>query len=418
MTPMTGKTIFHAPPLVRREAAGLPLLLDPESPKWATVEPRRGISCFGRTRRPAYLRSLWLLIGIGAAALSTPVLAIHQGDEPVGRGPFRIRNQFPFGLLFLGHAADDAHGLEPGNFELNVNFTWSNTFVGNDSLRADRPVGMNGGPLTQSEFDAFAAAHPDQAAFFFDGEILRSSFNFYFGINDHLQVGVEAPYLTERGGVLDGSIENFHKNFGLTNAGRDNFPQDAFQYALTAGGEGLFQGDAPAGSGLGDITVRIKSKILKDRGRQPALAIAAAYKFPTGDVEQFRGSGHPDYGVNLLLSKRVSRRGFVYGNAGYVRAGDWALLPGLEISDIYSFLLGYEHFTSSRISWVGHVLVSSSPFRKAAGGDLGGLSYEATAGFKYDLNRWVEIAFSFTENFIEFDNSPDIGPHVGVVCLF
>ncbi len=40
MTPITEKTVFYAPPLVRFGAAGLPLLLDPESPNWAAVEPR------------------------------------------------------------------------------------------------------------------------------------------------------------------------------------------------------------------------------------------------------------------------------------------------------------------------------------------------------------------------------------------
>src|SRR5712692_7505820 len=40
MIPITQDTIFHTPTLVRHEAAGLPLLLDPESPNWAAVEPR------------------------------------------------------------------------------------------------------------------------------------------------------------------------------------------------------------------------------------------------------------------------------------------------------------------------------------------------------------------------------------------
>jgi MoaA/NifB/PqqE/SkfB family radical SAM enzyme/SAM-dependent methyltransferase len=40
MIPMTEKTIFHAPPLVRYEMAGLPLFLDAGAPNWAAVEPR------------------------------------------------------------------------------------------------------------------------------------------------------------------------------------------------------------------------------------------------------------------------------------------------------------------------------------------------------------------------------------------
>jgi len=40
MTPITEKTIFHAPCFARFEAAGLPLLVVPEDPTWAAVEPR------------------------------------------------------------------------------------------------------------------------------------------------------------------------------------------------------------------------------------------------------------------------------------------------------------------------------------------------------------------------------------------
>src|SRR2546426_7767580 len=40
MTPITEKMVFHTPSLVRYEAAGLPLFLDPESPNWVSLEPR------------------------------------------------------------------------------------------------------------------------------------------------------------------------------------------------------------------------------------------------------------------------------------------------------------------------------------------------------------------------------------------
>ncbi len=364
-------------------------------------------------------RSLSLaLLALGSVCASPQALAIHAGDEPVGRGPFRIRNQFPFSLQFLGHIADDAHGLEPGNFEVNVNVTWANTFVGNARLRRDRPAGREDMPLGEQEFQDFVAANPDRAAFFFDGEIVRTSLNLYYGFHDRFQLGVEVPFLSMGGGELDGFIQNFHDNFGFSNAGRDAFPRDSFQYALSAGGNTTLSSERPDGLGLGDITLRAKIKLLKEVKGHPALALAVAYKLPTGDVDEFLGSGHPDYGVNALLSKAVSRRGYIYGNLGYVRLGDWALLPDLETSDIYSFLAGYEHATTARLSLVGQVLVSSSPFREVAGEDLGGMSYEATAGIKYDFHPSVEFVFSFTENFLNFDSSPDIGPHFGLVCLF
>lgn len=76
MTPITDGTIFNAPPFVRFEAAGTPLLLDPEAPNWAAVEPR----------------GVWILERLDGAA-------------PVGR-------------LVADYAA--AHGLETGKAWLHV----------------------------------------------------------------------------------------------------------------------------------------------------------------------------------------------------------------------------------------------------------------------------------------------------------
>ncbi len=76
MTPITEKTVFHAPALVRYEAAGLPLFLDPESPNWAAVEPR--------------------------------------GAEVLGR----VDGATPVGAIVAGYAA--GHGLEAGKAWLHV----------------------------------------------------------------------------------------------------------------------------------------------------------------------------------------------------------------------------------------------------------------------------------------------------------
>src|SRR2546425_1147390 len=76
MTPITEKTVFHTPSLVRYEAAGLPLFLDPESPNWAAVEPR-----------------------------GSELLARADGATPTGR-------------IVADYAA--AHGLEAGKAWLHV----------------------------------------------------------------------------------------------------------------------------------------------------------------------------------------------------------------------------------------------------------------------------------------------------------
>ncbi len=350
-----------------------------------------------------------------AAALGAPTFALEIADEQDWRGPFRVRSQFPFTLMFLAHTADEARVVSPGELMVDASFDWSNTFVGSQGLRRGRKGGLAPQPLSEEEFDDFVASTSGREAFFFDGEVLRTSLNVSYGLSERLQVGVEVPFLAHGNGYLDGLIQDFHDGVGVGNAGRESFPRDNFQYALAVDGQRVFRDEAESGIGIGDTTLQAKVGLLGGRGASSTLAIALASKLPTGSVESFRGSGHADHGVNVLLSSRMSRRGRMHVNAGYVWIGDWGLLPGLKTSNVYSALAAYEHLTTPRLSLVGQVQGSSSIFRWASGEDLAAPAYEATAGFKYGVRRDVDLTFSFTENFARYGSSPDIGFSVRIV---
>lgn len=108
----------------------------------------------------------------------------------------------------------------------------------------------------------------------------------------------------------------------------------------------------------------------------------------------------------------------MYANAGYTHLGGWALVPSLEMADVYSAAVAYEIFWGERTSVVGQILATSSPFRKATDSDLAASRYEVSVGFKRDLTPHIEFVGSLTENVVELNNSLDIGYHVGLVCLF
>lgn len=359
---------------------------------------------------------LWIVTLCGA--LQPPPLAADEAGTPAGRGPLRSRSQFPFALLFLGHAAEDPRSLARGAFELEADLAWSNTFVGNSGLRLRRAPGLAGEPLSESEFDAFVASHPEDAAFFLDGEVLRGAFRLSYGVHERVQVGAEVTLLRLGGDGLDGIIQNFHGNFGISDAGRGQYPHGSFQYALALEGGRAFQPAAEERFNVGDVTLGAKIRLVEDDRGLPAVALALAYKLPTGDPEDLAGSGHPDYGFNLLLARSVGSRARVYGNLGFVRAGDWALLPGLEIDDVYSALVGLEVLAGPRLSLVGQLHASSSPFRRSSGADLGGPSYETLAGLKVDLEPGLQLVFGVSENVISFDNSTDVASYFGLTWTF
>ena len=112
-----------------------------------------------------------------------------------------------------------------------------------------------------------------------------ADFELDYGLLDGLEIGVEAPWLTV---------------FNAT-------------------------GTIPARpSGIGDTNFSVKYNFLKERehSRRPALAIAANFEIPTGNVNKGLGSGLSDFYMNGVLQKRVTRVTTVRLNGGILFSGN------------------------------------------------------------------------------------------------
>jgi hypothetical protein len=79
---------------------------------------------------------------------------------------------------------------------------------------------------------------------------------------------------------------------------------------------------SPGVYGIGDTNFGVKYHFLEERGRSPALAVAAYIETPTGDPNNGLGSGLVDTWIYAIVQKTVAPAWIVRLNGGYLFTGN------------------------------------------------------------------------------------------------
>ena len=356
-------------------------------------------------RSEALVARGWLLGLLLLAASGTQRAA--DATAPREQGPFTERNQFPFNLLFLAFPARGGAVLPKGSMELVVAEDYANTFSGSEVFTFISPPERI--RLTPSSVDAAQAADPGQDLFFVDTEQSRTSVSCRWGATRWIEVDLEIPFLSYRGGFLDSVIEGYHDSVGLGNGSREFYDQDIVQMVLTLGTDRYFADRSPSTFRLGDMALVGRFAILDvPRG---AAAVSVGLKIPTGDPERLGGSGSLDEGLEVEGTLRSGRQR-VHLSAGWVHTGNWDLFPDFRPADLWSFGASYEYARNARLSWIGQLQTQSSVFRghEDADASLADTSTEFLAGARWEgaAGRWFFQA-AFIENLFNQNNGVDIG---------
>jgi hypothetical protein len=133
-------------------------------------------------------------------------------------------------------------------------------------------------------------------------------------------------------------------------------------------------------NGLADTEAKLKYRWMDEKEWTPALATAAKLKIPTASETKGLGSGKPDFGINMIATKNLSKRLVLHLNVGYTFIGDgesnkelnyslaaqyaltdrWALvgeffgtnnLNGMTGDDPFSGLLGTYYLITESLIW-------------------------------------------------------------------
>ena len=89
--------------------------------------------------------------------------------------------------------------------------------------------------------------------------------------------------------------------------------------------------------GLGDIIVRGRYYVLDERAWYPTIALRAHVKAPTASEEKGLGTGRPDEGVGVEVSRTIGRGLMAMVDGGYTVIGD---RPGFDLRNTWWYDVG------------------------------------------------------------------------------
>ena len=154
---------------------------------------------------------------------------------------------------------------------------------------------------TAASMSAMVSSHSTDEVFgdeslTLDGETTRLELGFRYGLTERLEIGLRIPYVWHETGTLDSLVEDFHKAFGLPNGKRDNREKDLLEFSYRDATGELFDYQSRS-DGFGDARL-IAGYRLTD-GANHTAALRLGVKLPTGDSDEFHGSGGTDLSVGI-----------------------------------------------------------------------------------------------------------------------
>lgn len=254
-------------------------------------------------------RTVFALLAAGflcAAPMSRAAWAQESTAPSTGpkiRGPLPLRDNEAINSLFLLPLPADASVLGKGKGRIDFNVNLVNNFL----------------ILPQVDY-------------YTDFEDQRYTLSYSRGLGDDQEVSIFVPYVDRGGGILDGLINGWHKNFHMFGGGRAGFPNDQVVFRVYDAESGKFVVNTINGtSGLGDITLEYRRALTsgepgRDRSgavdpRHVSLTARALVKLPTGSSSKLLGSGATDVGLGIIASAKPFRRVAFHGNLSLVWNG-------------------------------------------------------------------------------------------------
>jgi hypothetical protein len=142
-------------------------------------------------------------------------------------------------------------------------------------------------------------------------------------------------------------------------------------------------------NGLGDTELKLKYRLLDEKGWIPAFAISGKLKIPTASKSKGLGSGKTDFGIITIVTKTLSKRLVLHLNLGYTFIGEHRADNEFNYSGAVQFIL------SDQWAWVGEI-IGVNHFNGRKGDDpfsgLLGTQYLITESIVWDAG--VEIGMN------------------------
>ena len=300
-------------------------------------------------------RVRWTLAGL------TAVMCLHPGQAAAeGFGPFPVRNFNPLQQLVLNMPGDRATVLSPRELDVRL------------ELAETAAIYNENGPNATA-----------QVKF----ETLRNGLFLRYGVAPRVEVGLEVPVLYRYTGFMGGMIEAVERATTGLSPARAALNNVNYVYTITRSGQPLVSGTKGA-LGLGDSTVLVKYQALLETSYLPAVSLRTAVKLPTGDQDEYFGSGSPDFGLGIALEKALGSRWVFHGNFnGVFPTGR---IAGLPLHPTVTGIAAVEYLWSEDLALTLQFDYYTTPFRHVGLEVFDKGVSEIVAGFSYRFaQHWL-----------------------------
>ena len=370
-------------------------------------------ACFSRSERsglPGARGARSPLAGVLGGTLFFLAAALHGQTGDPGPPIPGTRSLYLLDVPFLHFGPQDISAPRPGTGALDVQFSYGNTFSHTWHPQAiHNEFQRNGLSFSREEAETLHSRHAQDFIEFIDGEVTRVALRGAWGLSENFSVAVEVPYVSYDAIHLEGAIESFHGALGLYDGQRRSFPAD--QYVVVrqrSSGRLEFEDRLPA-AGLSDLTASLR---YRDRFAN-GLCFSAdlTVKAPTGNANEYRGSGSLDAGllVGALYRFGDGGRWGLRAEGGYVVPGTFRgdAVTTFEVTAFARVLaaadvrLGRETFLALSATW------EQSPFRRDAVGDEAAASVDVTVGISRRFGHLL-ASLALVENVPRYGDSTDV----------
>jgi len=302
-----------------------------------------------------------------------------------GYGPLRLGSQSPYQSVRYGIDPRTPSTLMKDEWEVHVSESWSNTFV-----------------------------YDTDHSILLDYEMLDTRLSLAYGVTQALSLEFEWENRILFGGVMDRFINAFHRTFGLTDAGRHNFPRNQIQIQVP---DDKGNPATNIDSSFSTNSLILTTEYMWTPGSEtwPAFSTAISLRANLDNHLDISGRMPVEPLISISGSKSVWELYFyatlAFGYFGTEHIGDIDLR-----STQWSGVLATEWRFTSNMSLILQYLWSKGVAQGK--GDFSQSSNEITLGWKWELAPKTVFEFGLIENIINFDNSPDFGVHLGLMFRF
>ncbi len=358
-------------------------------------------SAIPRTIRAA---ALCFLLGTGAAIAEDA--AQPAPPEYLKFGLLRERDLTPFGFLRLDMRPAHAVWAPPGSWAVEVLLGYQNTWAMSPNVEEylkSLPGRRRLGPADVAAIQALPGE-----AYLVDLELGLVDVAFHRRLTEHWSVNAIFSGVNYSGGFLDGTIEEFHKTFGLSSFGRPAVERNTVNVILNLKNAQTVSLNAHLDGGLLDPTFGLRYSF----AAAPSpwnLVVEGAVKVPIDGQRDFLSTGHTDVGLQATL-QRFAERHAAYLSVAAVRTQGSALTSSDRTQIVPTYIFGYEYSYSQKTNIIAQFYISPSVFTHEDT-DLEGLlktKYQISIGLRRRIDGSV-WTFAITENVRNYDNTPDIG---------